>query len=278
MKNYLHIQKSSGVDAEFSRHKIEKSLIDAGASVDLASDIAGRIEDEIDIGMSTRDVFNLALKYLKQAKLRPVAARYSLKRAIINLGPSGYPFENFVGELFKKMGYGVRVGVIVQGACVTHEIDVLAHKKGETSFVECKFHNEPGYNTNVKVPLYIHSRYNDIKKEFENNESKRYYKPWIVTNTRFSNDAIKYGECNGITLIGWSYPREGNLHDLIEKFSLHPISCLTSLSENAKIELFKNNVVLCSDAFGREDLLYRSGMRDEEVKETMDEIRDICKF
>ena len=44
----------------------------------------------------------------------------------MELGPSGFPFEKLVGKILEQEGFETRVGVIVQGNCVQHEVDVIA--------------------------------------------------------------------------------------------------------------------------------------------------------
>jgi hypothetical protein len=278
MKKSIHIKKSSGFDAEFSRKKLEKSLMVAGADRKIASSIATQIESEIRPGMNTYDIYSLALAYLKSRTRAPIAAKYSLKRAIADLGPTGFPFEHFVSEIMKYNGFETHVSAIVQGECVQHEVDILAYRESVTCFVECKFHNNAGYNTDVKIPLYIQSRFLDIKAEFEKNETGRSYEGWVVTNTRFSNDAIRYGECKGLKLIGWTYPSVGNLNQLIEESGLHPVTCLTTINDNVKTGLLKNNIVLCQQAIERSDLLKQLGMSDSAISVTIEEIRGVCNM
>lgn len=62
----------------------------------------------------------------------------------MELGPSGFPFEKFISEILKFQGFAVQVGVIVEGHCVKHEIDVVAEKGEEHFMIECKFHNTQG--------------------------------------------------------------------------------------------------------------------------------------
>ena len=112
---------------------------------------------------------------------KDLASKYKLKKAIYELGPTGYPFENFISAILKYSGYKTTTGEILQGICIKHEIDVLAHKNGDTTMIECKFHGEQGYNCNVKVPLYINSRYQDVKSFWNNNiNTARLWREYII--------------------------------------------------------------------------------------------------
>ncbi len=75
----------------------------------------------------------------------------------MELGDTGYPFEKFVAALLRSEGYETKVGVIVQGHCVTHEVDVVAENDRHHYMCECKFHNSQGRFCNVKnTPINPH--------------------------------------------------------------------------------------------------------------------------
>jgi hypothetical protein len=74
--------------------------------------------------------------------------------------------------------------------------------------VECKFHGSVNAASDVKVPLYIHSRYNDLRgttRHFSNSDTISHC--WIATNNRFTSDAIAYASCVDIQLLSWDYPK-----------------------------------------------------------------------
>ena len=51
----------------------------------------------------------------------------------MDLGPTGYPFEDYVAEILKTEGYQTQVRQVLEGNCVSHEIDVIAQKKTKRS-------------------------------------------------------------------------------------------------------------------------------------------------
>ncbi|RZK62264.1 MAG: ATPase, partial [Pedobacter sp.] len=124
----------------------------------------------------------------------------------MELGPSGYPFEKYFAAILQHIGYSLRTGVILQGACVKHEVDVIAEKENQHEMVECKFHQQQGTFCDVKIPLYIHARFKDVEAGFTDRSPKNntLHQGWVVTNTRFTTDAIHYGTCAGLKLIGWN--------------------------------------------------------------------------
>lgn len=277
MHKKINIVKASGDIAPFSRSKIERSLRRSGASLGLARKIGLEVEQNIFTGMSTYDIYNLAFEKLKKAKETPVAARYSLKKAIAALGPSGFPFERFIGEIFKRKGFDARVGVVLPGKCVSHEIDVVAITQQKHYFMECKFHSSQDRVTDVKVALYVHSRFRDLMTKI--NEKKlchEIHKAWVITNTRLSRDAIVYGECNNMKMIGWNYPKDRGVEVLIEETGLHPVTCLTTIDANDKRMILENNVVLVQDLPSQINLLEKLGIKDKKLDDLLKEVEELC--
>ncbi|OHA20787.1 MAG: hypothetical protein A2849_02815, partial [Candidatus Taylorbacteria bacterium RIFCSPHIGHO2_01_FULL_51_15] len=240
----VFIVKSDGTRQAFDGRKLEASLKKAGASLPVTEKIAGHIEREIEDGMSTSAIYRHAYELLHKFE-RPASARYSLKRAIAELGPSGFPFEKFVAELFKARGFETLTDQMVDGKCTNHEMDVVIWNENRLIMAEAKFHNEIGIKSDLKVALYIKARFDDLKgQKFMFGKERLLDEGLLITNTNFTTQAIKYSECSGVRLIGWNYPRSGNLHDLIEGEQLHPITCLSTLSSVEKKGLLDKGVVL----------------------------------
>lgn len=248
MANHISVRKSSGEKQEFSEEKLYNSLRNAGASDEIIQNIIIEIRKYLFEGIPTRSIYRKAFKLLRN-KVRSTASRYSLKQAIMELGPTGYPFEKFIGALMNRLGYETLVGRIIQGKCVTHEVDVIAWKNDLKILIECKYHNLPGKICSVQVPLYIQSRFLDVKSAWERlpENQGRVYQGWVVTNTRFSDDASTYGNCAGLHLIGWDYPRHGSLKELVETTRLFPVTAISGLNKKQKQILIDNNFILCSE-------------------------------
>ena len=272
------ITKASGEKAYFDEDKLRHSLSKAGAEDFQVNEIISELVKELYDGISTKRIYHLAFDRLKN-RSKHLAARYHLKQAIMELGPSGYPFEKFVGEILKYQGYSVEVGVIVKGKCVNHEVDVIALADHHHFMIECKYHNQRGIVCDVKIPLYINSRFKDVEAEWVRlpGHDKRSHQGWVVTNTKFSTDAIQYGNCAGLKLLGWDYPIKGSLKDLIDDLGLYPITCLTTLSKAEKQKLLDNKIVLCLELCENPKLLYDLGMNDLKVKRIKEEGHMLCK-
>ncbi len=272
MTNIL-IRKASGVEEPFSEEKLVSSLGRAGASSAVISSILDHIRGELQDGMTTEEIYNHAFTLLKKSEFRS-ASRYNLKRALMQLGPSGHPFETLIGAVMEKAGFSVKVATVVRGMCVDHEVDILALKDEILRIVEAKYHNDPGIKSDVKVVLYVHARFMDIEKESRRDKARAsiIHEPWIITNTKFTTDAIEYGKCAGLSLIGWNYPQDGNLQDMIEESGLHPISSLLSLTNSQKNLLLEKGIVLCRDIEREPQLLDFLGVKNSQKKVILDEI------
>ena len=196
------------------------------------------------------------------------------------MGPTGFPFERFVAAILKYSGYQVKVGVILNGLCVTHEIDVLAEKNDSTTIIECKFHSDKGLKCNVKVPLYIHSRYNDVKEHWEGTkkENKKLEIGWVVTNTRFTEDALKYGICANLYLLSWDYPKNEGLKDRIDRLGLYPITVSSLLSNREKQFLLSRDVVLCRQLLHDKFFLDHLGISQNRKIKILDEVGQLCNL
>ncbi len=273
----IEIIKSSGDKVRFSLTKLRKSLQRSGADEALVAQIVNQVRDELYQGISTREIYNRAFALLKNKKA-VFASKYKLKKAIYELGPTGFPFEKFVAAILLYSGYTTEVGKIIQGHCVTHEVDVFAKKNGLVAVIECKFHSEEGRNCNVKIPLYIHSRYEDIKKHWnqKTNDNHTLDKGWVVTNTRFTEDAIDYGKCVDLYLLSWDLPQGDGLKDRIDRLGLYPITVSTLLSKREKQFLLSRDIVLCRQLLNDHFFLDHLEIQEPRKEKIMKELRQLC--
>ena len=273
----IEIIKSSGDKVRFSLTKLRKSLQRSGADEALVAQIVNQVRDELYQGISTREIYNRAFALLKKKKA-VFASKYKLKKAIYELGPTGFPFEKFVAAILLYSGYTTEVGKIIQGHCVTHEVDVFAKKNGLVAVIECKFHSEEGRNCNVKIPLYIHSRYEDIKKHWNRkiNDNHTLDKGWVVTNTRFTEDAIAYGKCVDLYLLSWDVPEDDGLKDRIDRLGLYPITVSTLLSKREKQFLLSRDIVLCRQLLNDHFFLDHLEILEPRKEKIMKELRQLC--
>jgi Holliday junction resolvase-like predicted endonuclease len=271
------IIKASGAREPFDESKLRRSLQASGADPGATEKVLSYIKSELKPDMTTAEIYQRAFEILKADKPH-IAARYSLRRAMMELGPSGHPFEKFVGAVLHSEGYKTEVNKIIQGICVTHEVDVVAEKDGRRAMIELKYHNTLGMKTDIKIALYIQARFEDIDKSWqrEKEPSAKLHEAWLMTNTKLTADAIAYANCVGMKAIGWNYPEQGNLRQLIERSRLHPISALTSLSRSEKEKLLDKGLVLCRDVRANKDTLSSIGVGKDQLDQIITEADNLC--
>lgn len=272
------VTKLSGERELWDPRKLERSLRAADASEEMVREIVAHVEKDLRDGISTKDIYAHAFALLKRYS-RPIAAQYSLREAIMQLGPSGFPFEKFIAAILTAQGYTTHTGVIVEGACVSHEVDVVAEKNGERILVEAKYHNSVETKSDVKVALYVHARFQDIQKRLEVSDAGVgiFTRAWLITNTSFTSQAIQYANCVDLALTGWNYPQGHTLQDIIRATQTHPLTCLTTLSQNHKKALLESGVVLCSEIVNNPRPLEHIGINKARIASVLKEGAALCK-
>lgn len=240
MADQILVVKRNGVKEPFSEEKVLASIRRVGLSRDLEPLVLEHVKSRLRPEIPTSEIFSHITEFL-QGKDVKASVRYNLKQAIFDLGPTGFPFERYIERIFRDMGYETQVDILIQGECVTHEIDVLLKKDNVTEIVEAKFHNLPEIKSDLHVALYVYARFLDLKP------AQNIQSAWIVTNTKLSEEAIHYCMCKGIRLISWNHPAKGNLRDFVENPHMYPITILPDLSHDEKQKLIEKNIVLCCD-------------------------------
>lgn len=264
------ITKVDGTKESYNEEKIRTSAARVGVPADLQEKMLASIRDRLFDGITTKEIFTMIKEFLRDAGTPHLAMKYNLKEALAELGPSGYPFEKYIALLLQEIGYETTTNQTIEGGCVSHEIDVLAKKDNMTYFIEAKFHKNPSQRTDVRVTLYIKARYDDLKSAWKNGATQ----PWIVTNTRFSTDAIKYGECQNIKLTSWGYPKGEGIMELIERTRLHPITMIEGLSTSEKMRFMTMGVVTCKQLLLPEN---KSQLSKDFQENVLPQIKQICE-
>ncbi len=246
-----YVIKANGKEEEFSKEKISSSLLKAGANPELAASTTNDIEKKLTNCTNTDEIYHSTLDNLRKVETK-VALKYTLKRAIMDLGPAGFVFERYVSKILNQYGYNTEVDKIIGGFCVDHEIDIIAEKINERFMVECKYHNMVGIHCDVKITLYINSRFLDIEKACSSkiNNEKIFNKAWLFTNTKCTDDAIKYANCVNLKITAWNYPMDENLQYFIEDKKLYPVTILSTISEPQKTILFNAGILMVNELSG----------------------------
>lgn len=275
----MKIVKHSGDIVDFNPIKLEQSLLKSGASQLVVETILKAIKNEIYEGISTKQIYKMAFGLLKKAA-HSHAARYNLKEAIRLLGPAGFFFEKYIARLFAAENYKTQTNLILQGKCVSHEIDVLVKKENVISMIECKFHMGKDANSDVKVPMYILSRFIDLKDRRHVIFSGKEFitKCWIVTNNRFTADAIQFAKCSRLSLLSWNFPENNNLKTKNDTNNVYPVTCLTTLSLSEKEKLLILDVILVKEIINNSQCLEKIGLSPNRIKNVLKEASELCRY
>ena len=266
----MQVIKYSGNREPFSPKKIYYTVRDAGGSSKLAKAAIKKVRKNYHKNMTTKEILDILLDFLKAEA--GVSERYNLKRAIMNMGPTGFPFERYFAKILETYGFKTLVGQKLKGKIIYHEVDIVAEKKSKF-MIECKYHNESGTKTSLHPAMYTYARFLDLKRQ-------RFDKGWLVTNTKCSIDARQYAKGVGLKLTSWNFPENQSLQKLIEKKNLYPITILDSVDEELKQKMFDNGLVMLRDFqdFSEEEIKVKLDISEAKSKNIMKEVYNILNI
>jgi len=272
----IQVVKADGKSEGFRVEKLQRSLKRAGATNKEISDIVSTVETNLHDGITTQEIYRHAFELLRQSD-SPIQARYSLRRALFGLGPTGFPFEDFLSRMFEEEGYTTTTRVELQGKCALHELDVAAYNETDSFVVEAKFHSRPGVKSDLQVALYCFARLMDLSDtKICSTDVCGIKRLMIVTNTKFTSTAQEYGTCAGLELLSWNYPRENNLQDRIQKAGLYPITVLQTLNQSQKRALIAVGIIICKDLLKKPQSLRHVHLSQKKIDAVLAEATALC--
>lgn len=270
------VTKADGTQEEFKPEKLRASLRRAGASDQEITRIVSAIEQTLYDGIKTQVIYREAFELLREST-EPTAAKYSLRRALFGLGPTGFPFEDFLARLFEIEGYTTELRTEVQGKCATHEIDLAGYKDDSSFVAEAKFHVRPGIKSDLQTALYSYARFLDLRSRPVCAADRCGIETlYIITNTKFTSSAIEYANCVGLQLLSWNYPKKATLQDRIEHANMYPVTALSGLSNAQKRILLEQGTILCRDIAQNTQKLRAIGLDEEKTQAVISEARQLC--
>lgn len=272
----VYVTKADGEQELFVVGKLKRSLRRAGATKAETDAIIKEIENILYDGIKTQEIYRKAFELLRDSD-NPRAARYSMRRALFNLGPTGFPFEDFLARLFQEEGYTTKTRVVLQGKCAEHELDVAAYNETDSFVVEAKFHSRPGVKSDLQVALYTKARAIDLEeRKICQQDVCGIKKLLLVTNTKFTSSAERYAECSGLHLLSWTTPKGNTLQDRIERAGIFPVTVLSSLSQKQKATLLNQSIILCKDLLKKPQVLTGLGLTKKKADTVLNEARQLC--
>lgn len=263
--------KSSGVLERFDHKKIYNTVRAAGGSKKLAGSAVKEIKTKFKKNIPTNEILKFLIKYLKQEP--GVSQRYNLKRAIMALGPTGFPFEKFFARVLEYHGFKTTVDNKLKGKRIIHEVDIVATDlKNKKWMVECKYHNEAGTITKLHPALYTYARYLDLP-------NYKFDASWLVTNTKCSEDAVEYSKGVGQRITSWNYPVNESLQNLVEKKQAYPITILTNVTNEEINKFYDANLIVAKDLLSIDlnELSRRVRIDGKRLQKLIQEVKDVCR-
>ncbi len=242
----LFVVKFNGEKEPFSAKKVYQSARKVKASKQLAEKISRKIERKAYPGIKTSEIFK-EVKDLLNQETPTVALKFNLKQGIKKLGPTGFHFEKYIGEIFSRNNFEVKLNQHVPGYCSRdYEIDFLAKRNDVLYIGECKYRNLFKGKVHSDVALANYARFLDIKKGSLSGKKFK-LRSLLITNRKFTSKATKYSNCSGVKLLGWNCPKGKGLEYLIESQKLYPITILPSLNRYLAEIFASRKIMLAKD-------------------------------
>ena len=243
---HMYIVKSTGEKENFSVEKLRGGLRRAGVPRHLVDRVSNAVAERVKNGTTTQQIAGLVNEQLKRES-RAYMYRYTLREGLLKLGPAGFQFEKYFGAIMNAYGYETSYPDELHGACVDHEVDIMAKKDGKTIMVEAKFRNDFDYFVKLRDVMAAWTRFQDLNDGAKLGKCPKFDSLWIVTNGKISSRSMKFGECKGIRLLGWNYPKEESFAHFVDHTALYPVTVLHDLNGRELSQLSDKGLMLCRD-------------------------------
>ena len=272
----IQIVKSTGEKEVFKPEKIKATCLRIGTSEEVADKIAQMVASKAHDGMTTKEIYGIVFDLL-QKENPGLASRYSLREALFRLGPAGFNFEFYIASVLKAYGYKTELPDILRGACIAHEVDVVAEKENRSFMVECKWRKEVSIFITAKDVLSTWARFLDLVDGAAIKLCPHFDELWIITNSRFSRDALQYAQCKNIAVLSWDFPPDRPLPAWIDAKGLYPVTALFKLGSESIPNFVKAGILLVRDLveFSLDELKQRTGLAEEVLQPLIEEARGV---
>ena len=270
----VSITKANGDRQLYDPEKIIQTCLRMGATTEEAIRIEQQVAMMLYDGISTQKI--LKLIFILMRKSKPAVKHVLDLRRGISLMVSKPEFEMFVRVLLTHSGFQVNSNAVLRGLCGEHEVDAIAAKDGLTYLVEVKHHMNYHALTGLDESRIARAILEDVTEGHQKGVTGiKIDRAMLVTNTRYSDHAIEYGQCRGILQVGWASPPNFGLRDSVQKYKLYPISCLRGVSLDTRLRLANAGIVLIKQLL-QQDSTYlerKLGLSHERVVSIMESAR-----
>ena len=262
----IHVRKADGRLEPYDRSKVLRTLLHLGFDRSKAEQLEKAVSEKVYDGMPTSEI--LSLIYELAREFRPeIAHLRDIREAISAMRPKP-DFEEYARMVLRAAGYLVEPGRVLEGRCVSHEIDGIAFREDEAYVVEVKHHVNHHAYTGLGTVLELWAALEDLKEGFRLGLHPYHFTSAIlVCNTKISLHAERYARCKRIMYMGWRYPRAFALSDIVSEKKLYPITMLKTLPQ-AVIEKLGDRGVVTLDQLRKmesEDLAKLIGVSIDEA-------------
>ena len=273
----VHVIKADGRRERFQPDKIINTCLRAGLERDQAEEVLKKVVKKAYDNISTQALYKIVLEELRATE--PTSSYfYSMRDAIANLDSES--FELYAKKILEAYGYECKWNVLIHGACVEHQVDIIAEREHEIMLVECKRHYNPHRFSGLNVALQVHARMEDINDGFELKKNKiRFTNAWVFTNTKFSDHAIAYSQCKNMRMTGWKYPEKASLEDMVNNKRLLPVTVL-DMPADAKRSLLAKRIITVQDFLATSPTKLKSltKMNDSAVRQLLTQAKNVAKM
>jgi hypothetical protein len=267
------VKKADGSLQLFDGEKVVRTCLRMGAERQVAYEVAEKVERRLYDGIPTAVILRMIFQFMRRRK-PGVGNLFDLRKGL-SLMSSKPEFEVFVRVVLRRNGFEVSPNQVLKGKCVEHEVDGIARKNGVTYFVEAKHHVRYHAPTGLDESRIARAVLEDVVEGFALGKSSfKIDRAMIVTNTRFSEEAVQYGRCRDILQIGWSSPVNRGLQDLVEGVNVLPLSCVRGLGVDARLKLAESGIVLFEQVMSEnaEELARKTGLPQEFLRHLKEKI------
>ncbi|MEM1655597.1 MAG: restriction endonuclease [Nitrososphaerota archaeon] len=238
----IRVRKADGRLEPYDGSKIMRTALYLGLDREDAERIEREVLEKAYDGIPTSEILAMIRDLAEEIRPELSQAR-DIREAISAMRPKP-DFEDYARIVLREAGYLVEPGRLLEGRCVSHEIDGIAFKGDEVFVVEVKHHFNQHAYTGLGTVLELWAALEDLREGYRLGfHPYAFTSAILVCNTKISQHAEQYARCKGIMYMGWRYPRAFALSDIVSSKKIYPITMIKSLSAEAVAKLGDRGIV-----------------------------------
>jgi ATP cone domain/Restriction endonuclease len=245
LTNEINVRKWDKSREPYNRDKIIKTMRRYGLNDSQIEDVLEKVERQHYNGITTKKLHAIIKDEIEKSEHQVKRSDLREGLALMRSAPD---FEKYVQALFRGLGYEVTSNRVIQGFCVTHEIDGVAVKDGKQYYIETKHHAKLHNRTPFIDSLAVKAKLDDIRHGYATGKNDYDFdKAILICNTKMTKHAEDYSRCVDIEHIGWNMPRGRGIDELIEESRVYPYTVIPKLTRAEIRRLSSLGVVTVRD-------------------------------